>query len=136
MESIPDTTGPAVLDPTAALSQDAREKLEKYIEAEEGEFNRLSGPIGLAITVIAVCVSFFHLYAAFEIVPAHVLRPAHVGMVLFLCYLLFPAAHRFRDAIRWWWPTSPLASGTPFASGRSARAPGSGSTTNSWSMAR
>ena len=46
MESIPETTGPAVLDPTAALSQDAREKLEKYIEAEEGEFNRLSGPIG------------------------------------------------------------------------------------------
>ena len=85
-----------------ALSEDAREKIEKYIEAEEGEFNRLSGPIGVTITAIAVCVSFFHLYGAYEIVPAHVLRPAHVGMVLFLCFLLFPMAHRFRDRIRWW----------------------------------
>jgi TRAP transporter 4TM/12TM fusion protein len=101
LETSPVITGPVVGD-TAALSDDARAKIEHYIEAEEGEFNRLSGAIGLAITTIAVCVSLFHLYAAFEIVPAHVLRPAHVGMVLFLCFLLFPMAHRFRDAIRWW----------------------------------
>jgi TRAP transporter 4TM/12TM fusion protein len=85
-----------------ALPEDAREKIEKYIEEEEGTFNRVGGWIGVAITVLAVCVSFFHLYAAYEIVPAHVLRPAHVGMVLFLCFLLFPMAHRFRDRIRWW----------------------------------
>ena len=30
------------------------------------------------------------------------LRPAHVGLVLLLCFLLFPVAHRFRDRIRWW----------------------------------
>ena len=47
-------------------------------------------------------VSLFHLYAAYDIVPAHVLRPAHVGMVLVLCFLLFPMARRFRDRIRWW----------------------------------
>jgi TRAP transporter 4TM/12TM fusion protein len=85
-----------------ALSLDARRKVERYIEEEEGAFNRLGGGTGLAITTIAVCVSFFHLYAAYEIVPAHVLRPAHVGMVLVLCFLLFPMAHRFRDRIRWW----------------------------------
>jgi TRAP transporter 4TM/12TM fusion protein len=85
-----------------AISVDAREKIERYIEEEEGAFNRLGGRIGVAITLIAVCVSFFHLYAAYEIVPAHVLRPAHVGMVLVLCFLLFPMAHRFRDRIRWW----------------------------------
>jgi len=85
-----------------ALSLDAREKVERYLEEEEGAFNRLGGRIGTAITAIAVAVSFFHLYAAYEIVPAHVLRPAHVGMVLLLCFLLFPMAHRFRDRIRWW----------------------------------
>jgi TRAP transporter 4TM/12TM fusion protein len=84
------------------LSLDAREKVERYIEEEEGAFNRLGGRIGAAITAIAVAVSLFHLYAAFDVVPAHVLRPAHVGMVLFLCFLLFPMAHRFRDRIRWW----------------------------------
>ncbi len=86
----------------SALSQEARARVEHYLEAEEGEFNRLGGWIGVSITILAVCVSFFHLYAAYEIVPAHVLRPAHVGMVLVLCFLLFPTAHRFRDRIRWW----------------------------------
>jgi TRAP transporter 4TM/12TM fusion protein len=86
----------------AALAPDALARVEKYIEAEEGEFNRLSGWIGTVITAITVVVSLFHLYAAYEIVPAHVLRPSHVGMVLFLCFLLFPMAHRFRDRIRWW----------------------------------
>jgi len=84
----------------AALSKDAQEQLERYIEEEEGAFNRLSGWIGLAIAGFAVIVSLFHLYAAYEIVPAHVLRPTHVGMVLVLCFLLFPMARRFRDRIR------------------------------------
>ncbi|MCK6453809.1 MAG: TRAP transporter fused permease subunit [Alphaproteobacteria bacterium] len=86
----------------AAVSEDARERLEHYIEAEEGAFNRLGGRVGTAIAAMAVFVSLFHLYAAYDIVPAHVLRPAHVGMVLTLCFLLFPMAHRFRDRIRWW----------------------------------
>ncbi len=86
----------------AALSEEARARIEHYIEQEEGEFNRLSGWIGTAIAAIAVGVSLFHLYAAYEIVPAHVLRPAHVGLVLLLCFLLFPVAHAFRDRIRWW----------------------------------
>jgi TRAP transporter 4TM/12TM fusion protein len=86
----------------AELSKDAQEQLERYIEEEEGAFNRLSGWIGLAIAGFAAIVSLFHLYAAYEIVPAHVLRPTHVGMVLVLCFLLFPMARRFRDRIRWW----------------------------------
>lgn len=88
--------------PTEPPALDARTKIEHLIEEEEGAFNRLGGWIGTAIAAIAVLVSFFHLYAAYEIVPAHVLRPAHVGMVLFLCFLLFPMARRFRDRIRWW----------------------------------
>lgn len=96
-------SSPLKADGSAAeLDAQARERLEQLIEEEEGAFNRLAGPIGMAITAFAVFVSFFHLYGAFEIVPAHVLRPAHVGMVLFLCFLLFPMARRFRDRIRWW----------------------------------
>ena len=100
-------TGPAAdtggdLKLPADLDEDARKRLESYIEEEEGAFNRLGGWVGTAIAAFAVFVSFFHLYAAYEIVPAHVLRPAHVGMVLILCYLLFPMARRFRNQIRWW----------------------------------
>jgi TRAP transporter 4TM/12TM fusion protein len=92
----------ALAGPAAELSDDTRERLERYIEDEEGAFNRLGGWVGTAITAFAVFVSLFHLYGAFDIVPAHVLRPTHVGMVLVLCFLLFPFAKRFRHRIRWW----------------------------------
>jgi TRAP transporter 4TM/12TM fusion protein len=87
---------------TAGLSKDAAEQIERYVEEEEGAFNRLGGVIGTVIAAFTIAVSLFHFYAAYEIVPAHVLRPAHVGMVLVLCFLLFPMARRFRDRIRWW----------------------------------
>jgi TRAP transporter 4TM/12TM fusion protein len=97
---------PETIDPGAGLpaelSEDARERIEKLVEEEEGAFNRLGGPVGMAIAVFAIFVSLFHLYAAYEIVPAHVLRPTHVGMVMVLCFLMFPVAARFRDRIRWW----------------------------------
>ncbi|HEY7549419.1 MAG TPA: TRAP transporter fused permease subunit [Hyphomicrobiaceae bacterium] len=88
--------------PAAGLSKDTQAQIERYVEEEEGAFNRLGGAVGTAIAAFTVAVSLFHLYAAYEIVPAHVLRPAHVGMVLVLCFLLFPMARRFRDRIRWW----------------------------------
>jgi TRAP transporter 4TM/12TM fusion protein len=92
----------ASANPGAQLTEDARERIQQLIEEEEGAANRLDGWIGVAITAFAVFVSLFHLYAAYEIVPAHVLRPTHVGMVLVLCFLMFPMAKRFRDRIRWW----------------------------------
>ena len=101
MQSKPETIDTVLAKP-AELSEDARERLEKFVEEEEGAFNRLGGWVGVAIAAFAIFVSLFHLYAAYEIVPAHVLRPTHVGMVLVLCFLLFPVAARFRDRIRWW----------------------------------
>jgi TRAP transporter 4TM/12TM fusion protein len=86
----------------AELSEDARERIEQLVEEEEGAFNRLGGWVGTVIAAFAIVVSLFHLYAAYEIVPAHVLRPTHVGMVMVLCFLMFPVAARFRDRIRWW----------------------------------
>jgi TRAP transporter 4TM/12TM fusion protein len=92
-----------LIPPTSdAITVEKLEAAEKYIEKEEGEINRLGGWIGTGITSVAVLVSLFHLYAAYKIVPAHVLRPTHVACVLFLTFLLFPMAKRFRNRIRWW----------------------------------
>jgi TRAP transporter 4TM/12TM fusion protein len=102
VETSPTNPADPAAPTAAALSADARAKLERYLAEEEGAFNRLGGWVGTAIAGVAAAVSLFHLYAAFDIVPAHVLRPAHVGLVLTLCFLLFPMAHRFRDRIRWW----------------------------------
>jgi TRAP transporter 4TM/12TM fusion protein len=86
----------------AALDEAQLAEAQRYIEEEEGRTNRLDGRLGLILTLLAAAVSLYHLYAAYYIVPAYIHRPVHVGLVLFLVYLLFPAAERFRDRIRSW----------------------------------
>lgn len=83
------------------LTDEKLRAVEKLIEEEEGATNRVSGWLGWIITGIAVCVSLFHIYAAYDIVPAYILRPVHVGCVLFLVYLLYPMLPGMRDRIAW-----------------------------------
>jgi TRAP transporter 4TM/12TM fusion protein len=85
-----------------AVSEQQLRKAEAYIESEEGVVNRLSGWAGAIVTAIAVAMTLFHLYAAYDIVPTQPLRYTHVGFVMVLCFLSFPLATRFRDRIRWW----------------------------------
>ncbi len=89
-------------DNAVVISDEQLKKAEEFIEAEEGASNRLSGKMGMFITVVAVIMSLFHLYAAYSIVPTQTLRPVHVGFMLFLSFLLFPVAQRFRHRARWW----------------------------------
>jgi TRAP transporter 4TM/12TM fusion protein len=92
-----DTSGtqPVVVD-EAALR-----KAEELVEQEEGAARRFSGRTDAFVTWVAVAMSLFHLYAAYAIIPAQILRAIHLGLVLFLLYVIFPAAKRFRDRIRW-----------------------------------
>jgi TRAP transporter 4TM/12TM fusion protein len=94
-------TPPLEGDPQA-ISTEALRKAESYIEAEEGATNRLAGWAGLVTTAIAVTMSAFHLWAAYDIVPTQELRYTHVAFVMLLSFLLFPVAARFRNRIRWW----------------------------------
>ncbi len=99
MGTNPETT-PALV--TETVDEASLREAEKFIEAEEGAVNRMGGWIGKAISVVAIAMSLFHLYAAYAIVPTQELRYGHVGFTLFLTFLLFPIAARFRDRIRWW----------------------------------
>src|SRR5262249_17445250 len=85
-----------------AVSEEQLRKAEGYIEAEEGVVNRLAGWAGTIVTTIAVVMTLFHLYAAYDIVPTQPLRYTHVAFVMVLCFLMMPLAVRFRDRIRWW----------------------------------
>jgi TRAP transporter 4TM/12TM fusion protein len=85
-----------------AVDEAALKKAEEFIEAEEGATNRLAGFLGRFVMVVAVIMSFFHLYAAYAIVPTQQLRMIHVGFVLFLVFLLFPFSRRFRHRVMWW----------------------------------
>ncbi|HEX4764428.1 MAG TPA: TRAP transporter fused permease subunit [Usitatibacter sp.] len=88
--------------PLADLSADQRARLEELLEEEEGTLNRYRGWLRPFLTAVAVGVSAFHLYAAYGIVRTDLLRELHVGMVLFLVYMLFPTAPRFRHQLKWW----------------------------------
>jgi TRAP transporter 4TM/12TM fusion protein len=44
----------------------------------------------------------FHLYTAYAIVRPEHLRAIHVAFVLFLTFLIFPVARRFRHRVMWW----------------------------------
>ena len=94
---------PAASDlPDVVVSEEALHKAEEFIEAEEGAANKLKGWLGIFVTTVAFVMSVFHLYTAYGIVPTYTLRPVHVGFVLFLCFLVFPIATRFRHRIMWW----------------------------------
>src|SRR5262249_13717869 len=85
-----------------AVDADALKKAEEFIEEEEGRTNKLRGRLGVFVSAVAIAMSLFHLYSAYSIVTAQVMRPVHVGFVLFLVYLLFPVAQRYRHRIMWW----------------------------------
>jgi len=88
--------------PAAEISEEALKRAEELIEEEEGVQNKFSGALAALITVIAVAMSLFHLYAAYEIVRTEVMRAVHVAFVLLLCFLIFPVARRYRHRIMWW----------------------------------
>ncbi|MDP2408967.1 MAG: TRAP transporter fused permease subunit [Pseudolabrys sp.] len=88
-------------DSESEISAEALRKAEEYVQQEEGAANRLSGLAGIVVTAIAVGMTLFHLYAAYEIVPTQALRYTHLGFVLVLSFLLFPLAAGFRNRIEW-----------------------------------
>src|SRR5436305_9513618 len=86
----------------AAVTDEGLAKAEEYIEQEEGAANKFRGAMAVFVTLVAVAMSVFHLYAAAWIVPTQTLRYIHVAFVLFLCFLVFPIAPRFRHRVMWW----------------------------------
>ena len=93
-----------------AVSAEALQRAEKYIEEEEGAANKLKGWLGGFVRLAAFTMAAFHLYTAYAIVPTQTLRPVHVAFVLFLCFLVFPIAKRFRHRVMWWdWLAAALA---------------------------
>jgi TRAP transporter 4TM/12TM fusion protein len=88
--------------PDAAISEEALKRAEELIEEEEGVQNKFAGAMAAFITAVAVVMSLFHLYASYAIVRTEVLRATHVAFVLFLSFLIFPIARRFRHRVMPW----------------------------------
>ena len=86
----------------APIDSATQEKLDALIKQEEGEANNYRGWLAVLLTLVAVGMSLFHLYAAYSIVPTQYLRTIHVSLVLFLVYLSFPVADRYKNRLMWW----------------------------------
>ena len=88
--------------PAAEVSKEALARAEEMIEREEGVHNKLAGRLAALVAAVAVVMSLFHLYTAYYIVRPEHLRATHVAFVLFLTFLIFPVARRFRHRVMWW----------------------------------
>ena len=88
--------------PAPEISAAALERAEEMIEREEGVQNKHSGWLAAFVTAVAVVMSLFHMYTAYAIVRPEHLRAIHVAFVLFLSFLIFPVAKRFRHRVMWW----------------------------------
>jgi TRAP transporter 4TM/12TM fusion protein len=88
--------------PAKEVSAEALARAEEMIEREEGVHNKLKGWLAAFVTAVAVSTSLFHLYTAYAIVRPEHLRAIHVALVLFLTFLIFPLARRYRNRVMWW----------------------------------
>jgi TRAP transporter 4TM/12TM fusion protein len=75
---------------------------EAIVAVEEGAASRHRGWLGHLTAALLVAMSLFHLYAAVAVVPAHILRPVHVGFTLLLVFLLVPVTPLYRGRLMWW----------------------------------
>jgi TRAP transporter 4TM/12TM fusion protein len=83
-----------VSDHTTAPDRVDGEEIRKVLEKvdKESTHRELHGWQGWAIAVLAVAFSGFHIYTAlFGVLDAHLQRAVHLGFVLTLVYLLYPA---------------------------------------------
>jgi TRAP transporter 4TM/12TM fusion protein len=87
---------------TDGLDDATAARIEELIEEEEGAQNRFSGWLGYGATMLALAMSLFHLWAAWDIVPTTTLRYVHVGFALVLGFVLFPVLRRFRNKLMPW----------------------------------
>jgi TRAP transporter 4TM/12TM fusion protein len=88
-----------VSDQTTATDRVDGEEIRKVLEKvdKESTHRELHGWQGWAIAVLAVAFSGFHIYTAlFGVLDAHLQRAVHLGFVLTLVYLLYPAAKGMR----------------------------------------
>jgi TRAP transporter 4TM/12TM fusion protein len=98
-----DTPDHEPLEPSGpTVSQERLQEAQKYIEEEEGVTRRVSRSFETFITITAVAMSLYHLYAAVGTVTTQILRGIHLAFVFFLGFLIFPPLKKSRHRLAWY----------------------------------
>ena len=88
-------------DFTAAAQEEVDAIMQKY--DRESAFRTLTGFRGAILSVILILFSMLQLYSTWRIIPSTHMRPIHLGIVLMLAYLLYPARRKSRkDRLPWY----------------------------------
>ncbi|MBQ6257070.1 MAG: TRAP transporter permease, partial [Clostridia bacterium] len=76
----------------AAAQEEMDAIMQKY--DRESAFRTLTGSRGVILSVILILFSVLQLYSTWRIIPSTHMRPIHLGIVLMLAYLLYPARRK------------------------------------------
>ena len=89
------------------------DKLERVDQSEiqqimskfdrESVFRTLTGLRGLIISAVCILFSLLQLYSTWLIIPSTHMRPLHLGIVVMLAYILYPARRKNRKDILPWY---------------------------------
>ena len=75
--------------------------MQKY--DRESAFRTLTGLRGLILSAVLILFSLLQLYSTWRIIPSTHMRPIHLGIVLMLAYLLYPARRKSpKDRLPWY----------------------------------
>lgn len=92
------------------LSEEKKQELLQKLD-KESSYRNLEGIWKKVITVILLCFALFQIYSAifpsispiFPTVPTQILRMVHLGFVIVVAYLLYPAkSGNNRNKIKWY----------------------------------
>ena len=87
------------------LTQTAQSEVDAIMQKydRESAFRTLSGLRGLILSAVLILFSLLQLYSTWRIIPSTHMRPLHLGVVLMLAYLLYPARRKGRkDRLPWY----------------------------------
>lgn len=85
----------------AATQAEVDEIMKKY--DRESAYRTLVGYRGVIISAVLILFSVFQLYSTWRIIPSTHMRPLHLGVVLLLSYLLYPASRKMsKDRLPWY----------------------------------
>ena len=109
-----------VLDKTAKLDADAMAAVQETVDVseivakydKESSFRIFTGWRDIGIRAVCIAFSAFHLYTAAtgQLAP-QLQRSIHLGFVLFLIYLLYPAKAKNKDKPLPWWDVALAVAG-------------------------
>src|SRR5262249_57960439 len=80
------TSGEPPVAQDVVVGEEAKKKAEEFVEQEEGAVRHFTGRTEVLVAVVAIAMSLYPLYAAYAIIPPHILRATHLGLVPFPLY--------------------------------------------------